>query len=363
MADESVRVKKVLLVAPRMQARGTSEHAVNLARELRGAGVEVAVFCAPGPMLATLERAGIPFRTFPHLEGFGLRWGERRAFVAAVGEFAPQIVHAQGFDAAEALMHVGKASRPPLVLTAHWVPARRGRLRRLARRFRGIIATTQDVREELVNDCGVARAKVRVIPNGIDVARLDQHEVPPIFSNVVPAVGSLGPIEEERGHELFVRAAAIVVHKWPAVQFVIAGEGRELPGLARLVAAMGLDRAVTLARDLTAYEDVLDALDVVVQSSLVDVSGYSILEAMGHGRPVVAFNTGTACEIIEDRTTGLLIPKGDIGALAAAIETLIGNPSLARQMGQNALKSVRERFDARVLARQTIQYYADLLAR
>jgi glycosyltransferase involved in cell wall biosynthesis len=357
MADEGVRVKNVLLVAPRMQARGTSEHTVNLARELKEAGVEVAVFCAPGPVLTTLERDGIPFQTFPHLERFGFRWGERRAFVTAVERFAPQ-----GFAVARALMHLAKGSRPPLVLTAHWVPARCRRLRRLTRRFRGIIATTQDVREELVNDCGVARAKVRVIPNGIDVARLEEHQVPPIFGNVVPAVGSLGPIEEERGHELFVRAAAIVVRKWPSVQFVIAGEGRELPGLARLVAALGLDRAVTLARDLTAYEDVLDALDVVVQSSLVDVSGYSILEAMGHGRPVIAFNTGTACEIIEDRATGLLIPKGDVDALAAAIETLIGNPNLARQIGQNAREAVRERFDARVLARQMLQYYADLLA-
>ena len=362
MADEGIRVKKVLLVAPRMQARGTSEHAVNLARELKESGVEVAVFCAAGPVLVNLERQGIPFRTFPHLEDFGLHWGERRAFVAAVREFAPEIIHAQGFGVAGGLRRIGKDSAPPLVLTAHWVPGHSRRLRRLTRRLRGIIATTQDVREELVNDCGVARSKVRVIPNGIDVERLDEHEVPPIFSNVVPAVGSLGPIEEERGHELFVRAAAILVRKCPAVQFVIAGEGRELPSLTRLVASLGLDRAVTLARDLTAYEDVLDALDVVVQSSQVDVSGYSILEAMGHGRPVIAFNTGTACEIIEDRTTGLLIPKGDVAALASAIEMLIGNPNLARQMGQNARQSVRERFDARTLARQTLEYYADLLS-
>jgi len=362
MADQSVRIEKVLLVAPRMQARGTSEHAVNLARELKDSGVGVAVFCAPGPVLATLEREGIPFRTFAHLEGFGIRWGERRAFLRAVEDLAPQVVHAQSFGVAGALRHLGGDSGPPLVLTAHWVPARCRRLRRLTRRFRGIIATTQGVREELVNDCGVARARVRVIPNGIDVARLDEREVPAIFRSVIPVVGSLGPIEEERGHELFVRAAAVVVRKWPAVQFVIAGEGRELPGLAKLVAALGLDRAVTLARDLTAYQDVVDALDVVVQSSQVDVSGYSILEAMGHGRPVIAFNTGTACEIIEDRKTGLLIPKGDVGALAAAVEAVIGNPGMARQMGQNARQAVRERFDVRTLTRQTLEYYAELLA-
>ncbi|NLW49774.1 MAG: glycosyltransferase family 4 protein [Candidatus Brocadiaceae bacterium] len=363
MADTDARVKKVLLVAPRMQARGTSEYTVNLARELKAAGLEVAVFCGPGRMLTMLEREGIPFRTFPYIEGFGLRCGARRSFLAAIAGFDPQIIHVQGFTVARALHPLRRGRSAALVLTAHWVPARCRRLHRLTRCFHGIIATTQDVREELVNDCGVARGRVRVIPNGIDVARLEEHEVPPIFRNAVPAVGSLGPIEEERGHELFVRAAAIVMRRWPAVQFVIAGEGRELPGLTRLVGALGLDRAVTLARDLTAYEDVLDALDVVVQSSQVDVSGYSILEAMGHGRPVIAFNTGTACEIIEDRRTGLLVPKGEVEALAGAMESLIGNPSMARQMGQNARQAVRDKFDVRTLARQTLDYYTQLLSR
>jgi glycosyltransferase involved in cell wall biosynthesis len=248
------------------------------------------------------------------------------------------------------------------VLTVHWLPRRPRQLRRLSRCLAGVIATTQAAREALVNQSGVERAKIKVIRNGIDVARLEGRDVPAIFSSPTPVVGSLGPIEERRGHELFVRAASLLKGRDAEAQFVVAGEGAGLRALRKLVANLGLERRLTVATDFVAYEEVLEALDVVVQSSQVDVSGFSILEAMGHGRPVVAFNTGTACEIVEDRKTGLLVPKGDVEALAAAIEELVGDPEAARLMGQNARRAVRERFDVRTIARETLRYYAGIIS-
>lgn len=362
MGKDSLQVKKVLLVAPQMEPRGTSEYTLNLAKELAASGVEVAVFCVPGPMLKMVERAGIPVETFNHLESFWLRFGERKRFLASVDGFAPQVVHAQSFRVARALRLLARRSALPLVLTVHWVPGRPRALRRLSTRLSGVIATTQAVREGLVNQCGVARDKIKLIPNGIDVARLEAGGIAPIFRSPVPVVGSLGPVEERRGQELFVRAASLLVRRGRSVQFVVAGEGAELPELRRLVASLGLERSVTLATDFSAYEDILGALDVVVQSSQVDVSGFSILEAMGHGRPVIAFNTGTACEIVQERTTGLLVPKGDVKALAAAIEELVGDVETARRMGENARQRVREKFNVRTLARQTLHFYEDLVS-
>ena len=119
---------------------------------------------------------------------------------------------------------------------------------------------------------------------------------------------------------------------------------------------------MTIATDFAEYEEVLGALDVVVQSSLVDVSGFSILEAMGYQRPVIAFNTGTACEMIEDSRTGLLVPKGDAEALAKAIRSLITDKERARQMGRAARESVRQSFNVRTLARDTLRVYGEVLS-
>ena len=362
MADPDVHASKVLLVAPDMEPRGTSEYTVTLVRELKRLGVEAAVFCGPGPMLRVLERAGVPVTTFRRIEHMDTPLCERKAFLAAVEGFKPQLVHAQSFRVAGCLRALRRADRLPLLLTMHWRPGNARAMRRLSRELAGLIATTQAVREELVNECGVPRSKVKVIHNGINVERLPAEEECPIFRGQVPVVGSLGPVEEMRGHELFVRAAATLVNRGVQAQFVVAGAGTELPGLRKLVGSLGLERCVTISTDFSSYRDVLDALDVVVQSSQVDVSGFSILEAMGYGRPVVAFNTGTACEMIDDKKTGLLVPKGDVPALADAVQYLLSDANVARQMGANARRSVGARFNIRSIARETLHYYDDVLA-
>jgi glycosyltransferase involved in cell wall biosynthesis len=355
-------VSKVLMVAPAMEPRGTSEHALNLAGGLSELGVRVAIFCAPGPALSALGRDDVQVETFDHIENLRLRWRERARLVRAAEDFGPQIVHGQSHKVAGALDALRRETGPPLVLTAHWVPARRRGLRRLAGRLAGVIATTEAVREGLVNQCAMGRRKVLVIPNGIDVARLLAGPVTPIFRSRRLVVGSLGPVEEGRGHELFVRAAALVGRQHADVQFLVAGEGGELPELRRLIGDLGMDASMTLATDFSIYEDVLNALDIVVQSSLVDVSGMSILTAMAYGRPVIAFNTGTACEIIEDGRTGVLVPKGDLKALAAAMEMLVAEPDTARRIGEAASRAVKEKFDIRSIARRTLEYYQELLA-
>jgi len=360
MSREAVHIRKVLLLAAQMEARGTSEYTVQLAAQLVDSEVEVQVFCVEGPSLSVLEREGVPTRVFDTLNGLRFRFGHGD-FLQAVQEFGPQVVHAQSYRAASAVTLLSKEIDVPLLLTLHGMPGSPRALRKLSHRLDGIIATTQSVREGLVNQCKVDRSKIEVIHNGIDVDALDQRQVPPIFRGERSVVGSLGPIEEQRGHELFVRAVSVLVRSDTDAQFVIAGQGEELPEVRKLIDELGLERYITLATDFAAYEDVLGAIDVVVQSSQVDVSGFSILEAMGHGRPVIAFNTGTACEIVEDSRTGLVVPKGDVQALAEAVQRLITDRDLARRMGEQARETVRENFNIRLLARRTLQFYADIL--
>ena len=361
MAQETVSVTRVLMLAPQMEPRGTSEYTCNLAAELQDSQVQVMVFCVPGPSMAILRREGVAVREFDHLQGLRFQLGRGR-FLSAVQEFDPQLVHAQSYRAGGALNLLSKGSDLPLVLTVHCLPRRTRGLRRLSRHLGGLIATSQSVREGLVNQCRVDRSKIEVIHNGIDVESLEQREVPPIFQGELPVVASLGPIEERRGHALFVEAASSLVRNGVRAQFVVAGHGAELPEVRDLVGRLGLERYVTIATEFVAYEEVLGAMDVVVQSSLEDVSGFSILESMGHGRPVVAFNTGTACEMIEDGRTGMLVSKGDVQGMARAIERLISHKDIAREMGQEARRSVKENFNIKTIARTTLQFYAGMLS-
>jgi len=362
MADSNKKIERVLLVAPRLEPRGTSEYTLNLARELKNCGVRVLVMCVPGPMLDSFSRQDIEVQTFNRLESWLFHVMERSTFVRSVREFSPQVIHLQSTRVSRLVRVIRKNFDVPLLLTVHSQPESRFRFRRISKQVQSIIASSQAVRAAIVNECNVAKDKISVIPNGIPVFEPNRVGADPIFSRSSVVVGSIGPVEEERGHELFVQAAAKLVKKGSHRQFVVAGEGAELPRLRELVRESGLQEYVTFVGGFSEYEEILDAVDVAVQSSLVDVSGFSILEAMGHGRPVVAFNTGTACEIIEDQNTGRLVAKGDVGALASAIEEVTSDKEKARQMGTEARQRVMERFNIQTIARDTLDLYGQLAA-
>jgi len=356
------QVDSVLFVASEMEARGTNEYIVHMAGELKERGVSVRVFCAPGPMLAVLEGEGIELETFERLGRLGFKRSERKRLMDMIVALAPTVVHAQTVRVARLLTSMSAQARIPVVLTVHTPPDRGRAFRSLAAGLAGIIATTQDVREELVNRLGVEKSMIEVIPNGIDVEALATKRIRPAFSGAFPVVGSVGPVEQARGHELFVMAAAQLAQAHESVRFVVAGMGSGLPKVRRLAEDRRLDGRMTFAADFSSYDEVLGALDVVVQSAQVDVSGFSILDAMGHGRPVVAFNTGTACEIIEDGKTGILVPREDVSSLARAIERLIDDTERARRMGEEARRAVAEKFNIKNVADRTLAFYASRLS-
>lgn len=82
---------------------------------------------------------------------------------------------------------------------------------------------------------------------------------------------------------------------------------------------------------------------VVVPSLWGDPSPLVRLEAMAHGRPVVGFDSGGVASAIEHEVTGLLVPRGDVQALAGALENLLRNPGRARAMGSAGRRHAESR--------------------
>jgi glycosyltransferase involved in cell wall biosynthesis len=82
---------------------------------------------------------------------------------------------------------------------------------------------------------------------------------------------------------------------------------------------------------------------------------------MACARPVVAYDTGWASEVIETGTSGVLVPSGDVESMAGAIEELLADVSRAGRLGQAARRRVETYFAADVIARQTIARYEQVL--
>ena len=155
-------------------------------------------------------------------------------------------------------------------------------------------------------------------------------------------------LRPEKDHDTFLRAARSVVDRVPNAKFLIVGDGPMRPKIERLVRELDLDDCVVLTGSRSDVPDLLRAIDVFVLSSYtVECFPMALLEAMAAGRPAVCTAVGGVPEMIEEPTTGYLVPPRDPGALADRLVRILSDSELAHRMGQAARARVETLFSLR----------------
>jgi glycosyltransferase involved in cell wall biosynthesis len=129
--------------------------------------------------------------------------------------------------------------------------------------------------------------------------------------------------------------------------------------LHEIVRREGLSEKTLFLGERKDISDLMNLSDVIVHASLEpEPWGLVVAEGMAAGRAVVASAAGGPLEMIEHGRNGLLVPPGNSAALAEAIEALLENPELRRQMGEAARRHAEEHFDshhaAEVLCRELL---------
>lgn len=142
------------------------------------------------------------------------------------------------------------------------------------------------------------------------------------------------------------------------VVVAVAGDGPLLAGLA--AAAADLGERVRFLGHRDDVPELLAACDIVAHPSEADALPTALLEAFAAGRPVVTTAVGGIPEIVTSRT-GVLVPPGDAGALAAALDALAADPARRARMGAAARDRYTTRFDSRVWAGRLSALYTELL--
>lgn len=240
----------------------------------------------------------------------------------------------------------------------------------LARATR-VIAVSRAVANELRSQGIVSDSQIAVIPNGIAVERFsraragfDREQF--LRSMGLPAdcllVGSIGELRTLKRHDDFIRAAALIVKKFPETQFVLAGvdtaaSGEVRRGLEKLVVQLGLKDCFYFLGWLEEAERLLCALDVFVSASETESFGLVIAEAMAAGTAVVATETEGAKEVIEDQKTGVLVPIGNVGRIAEAVTTLLEDDEKRREIGARAQEQANARFSLKRMVDEIEKIY------
>jgi glycosyltransferase involved in cell wall biosynthesis len=255
--------------------------------------------------------------------------------------FAPNRVVYEA-HAIEALMY---AERGALYGTGERASPRKlrrlaARERRVWRRAAAFVTTTAGIRDTFAETYG-ERARVAVIPNGCDVPK--ERAFPGLSQEHPPRVVYAGQLYPWKGVDVLVEAMAKVDGARLVILGGLAGEG-DIERIRSLVAAHGLAERTEMPGSVpqarVAAELARAAVIVVpfLKSVMTErhTSPLKAFEAMAAGRPIVCTDLPSSREFLRAGENALLVPPGDAHALAAAIQRLLSDTTLAHGLARNA---------------------------
>ena len=212
--------------------------------------------------------------------------------------------------------------------------------------------------------------RIRVIRNGIDTAEYRPDPNTEVLERygidlARPYVIFVGRITRQKGVPVLLRAASGLIPEAQLVLLAGAADTQEqLAEVTELVDGLRATRSgVFWIPEMLPKHDVIQLLThatVFAIPSIYEPLGIVNLEAMACGTAVVGSRTGGIPEVVADGETGLLVPAGEPEPLAAALNTLLGDPDRAAAMGQAGRKRAVAEFGWPAIAAQTADLYAEL---
>lgn len=364
---------RILQVSSARTLGGGERHLADLSRWLSDHGHDIHVALRVGsPLRAQLS--GLPPQNLLETRlrnAFDIAAARRLAGFIRRNEI--EIVHAHlARDYPVAAFAVNLARRSRLVLTRHVLFPLNRMHRWTFNRAAGVIAVSAATARVLSQHDIVSKERIRIIHNGVDTDRfrpqISVRESPPgLPAGARFIIGAVGQLVPAKGHEDFIRAAALVARRHESAHFVIAGEDHSAgtgcrSHLRALIEGLGLGGRVHLLGFRDDVPALLQRFDLFVSATRFESFGLAILEAMASGAPVVATRSEGALEIIDDGVTGILVPIGEPDALAAAITAVLDDDVKRIAIRERALAEVRSRFSLERMITATEQVYREALA-
>lgn len=282
-------------------------------------------------------------------------------------------VHAHG---ALATILIGRAMRrhqmsAPLIYTEHdstpWTCAPRGFAERIIRRlvYRAVnlracryataVATSYGALAiELSELTGLAPDHFVVAPNGTDAERFtpaDQDTDETAGAGVERHFLFVGSLISRKAPDLLLRALALAESD---IGLVMVGDGPMRGELQRLVKRLGLTGRVTFAgaQPQALLQRYYQEAAFLVLPSVSETAPLVLIEALSSGKPVIATSLTGIASIVKHGENGLLVPSGDVRALADALDKMAGDDDLYRRLASQSAISVRDRFSWQHISRR-----------
>ncbi|MDA8389470.1 MAG: glycosyltransferase family 4 protein [Gammaproteobacteria bacterium] len=350
----SLRPRIIVLISTRIiggPAKGLLQVIPDLLR--RRFDVMVCTFAGiketPSPFMRACAERRIPLHILR--QRFHFDWSPLQEIVGLLD--VPQaVIQTHGYKEAVFGLLARRASGKPWIAFQHGTTQENMKVRlyhRLDRRVTchadAIVAVSRELADRQV--AASVRERLCIIENAIDrrpqgtTGKRPAHGPWPAGGPVIGCIGRLSP---EKGHAQLIAAARRLAAQGGAFTIVCAGDGAGRRRLESLVAAAGLQARVRFLGQVARVDEVYATLDMLVVPSLKEGMPNVVLEAMQLGLPIVSTRVGAIPEMITDGVSGLLVPAGDVSALADAMAKLMRDPDGARALGQRARAVLYPRF-------------------
>ena len=291
-------------------------------------------------------------------------------------EFPFNIIHAHvPLPDGYAGMLLSRKFKVPLVVTVHGgtlysiTKERKAAYNAMQRPLKAAsaVVTVSDKNRKILQSLGVS--EVRVVSNGIPlglVQQLDSNRVKRLRNSIqskyfLLGVGNLVP---RKKFAVAIRAVSKLILRGYDITYVIIGEGDDRERLLKLIKELRLEEKVRILPrqdELTKVYEYMKACDIFVLPSIMEGFGVVFAEAMAFGKPVIGCEEGVVPDLVQDRKTGLLVPKDDVDSLAEALDFLLSHPDEAKAMGERGRKLVLKNYTWEKNAEKTIEIYKEVL--
>jgi sugar transferase (PEP-CTERM/EpsH1 system associated) len=235
------------------------------------------------------------------------------------------------------------------------------------------VAVSADLASWLVTVVGVSPERVHYIPNGVDAVRFTNATAAPGLSRediglggrfLVGTVGRMADVKNKTGLvDAFIALLSRRADLRSRTGLVLVGDGPLRAACLEKLRAAALDRAVWIPGERDDIPEIMRLLDVFVLPSLAEGMSNTILEAMASGLPVIATDVGGNRELVQNSVTGLLVPPGNVDALALAIQSYCDDPSLAKRHGDAGQDVIAGSFSLDRMVESYVVLYRSLASR
>ena len=372
----------VLQVLPALATGGVERGTVDIAGALKVAGWTALVVSSGGPMVRELDRLGVKHIPLPvHSKNPLVMRANIARLEALIAEHGVDIVHARSRAPAWSAFFAAQRSGRHFLTTFHGTYnlglfGLKNAYNAVMTRGERVIAISHFIADHMQAVYGTDPRRIRVIHRGVDLERFDPGRVSQEriiqlaqrwrLPDGYPVIMLPARLTRWKGQEVLIEALALLGRRDLRCLLVGSDQGRtaytrEIQALAE---RRGLADVVHIVGDCNDMPAAYMLTDVVVSASTdPEAFGRVIVEAQAMGRPVVATDNGAGRENVLDGQTGLLVPPGDPGALALAIDRVLAIASGERAArAALAIDFVRRNFSRDLMCSRTLEVYGEVLA-